>query len=523
MNLGILALSLALSANTTDDARRVSAKLDEFIAAGYTTAKVKPAALADDAAFLRRVTLDIAGRIPTVAETRKFLADTSPEKRARAVEQLLDGVGYTNHFTRVWADLLVPEAKSDVNNRFLLMPMHRWLRAKFSDNVTYDRMVRELVAMPITRRDAFEYYREAFGGGASAATPVSFYLGKLGKPDDIAAATSRLFLGVRLECAQCHDHPFGKWTRDEFWGQAAFFAGIKGPTNVFNGQLSEVSDRRELAIPNTDRVAQARFLDGKAPKWKFKTGARTTLAQWMTARDNPFFAKALVNRYWAHFFGVGLVDPVDDLVDSNPASHPELLDHLAKEFAAHDFDLKFLIKALVLSRTYQLSSRVADPAKAPPERLFARMPVRSLTGEQLYDSVGVASGNRDTTGAQQRVFGFGGPRQLFLDQFPDQERRTEHHTAIPQALTMMNGDLIANATHPDRGRTLSAVIEAPFLDTPAKVETLFLAALSRKPTPAEAARCLAHVKKATNKAGQRKAYADVFWALLNSTEFITNH
>src|SRR5262249_11274851 len=162
-------------------------------------------------------------------------------------------------------------------------------------------------SMPINRRNAMDIYQDSFRGGAGE-TPVSFYMAKLGKPDDIAASVSRLFLGVRLECAQCHDHPFGKWKRDEFWSQAAVFAGIKGPTDMFNGKLSEAADRRELAIPNTDRVAQARFLDGKAPKWKFKTGARTTYGEWMTSKGNPFFAKALANRMWDHFFGVGLVD-----------------------------------------------------------------------------------------------------------------------------------------------------------------------------------------------------------------------
>ncbi len=522
MNI-ILALSLALSANTTDEARKVASKLDEYIAAGYAKAKAKAAPLADDAAFLRRLSLDVSGRTPAVSEARKFLADTGAEKRARAAERLLDGVGYANHMSQIWLDLLLPEAKSDLQKRYLMLTMDRWLRKQLIDNVPYDKMVRQLVSMPLPRRDAMEIYQDSFRGGPGGDTPINFYLAKLGKADDIAAAVSRLFLGVRLECAQCHDHPFGKWKREEFWSQAAFFAGIKGPMDMFNGQLSEVGDRRELAIPNTDRVAQARFLDGKTPRWKFKTSARTTLADWMTAKDNPFFAKALVNRMWAHFFGVGLVDPVDDIVDDNPASHPELLDYLAKEFAAHDFDLKFLIKAIVLSRTYQLSSKVPAGEKAADTRLFARMPVKGLTGEQLYASLGVATGVPDREGMQQRVFSFGSQRQAFLDQFTEQERRTEYHTAIPQALVMMNSPLVAQATNPDQGRLLGAVVDAPYLDTAGKIETLFLAALSRKPTPAEAAKFLAHARKGGSKATERKALGDVFWALLNSTEFMFNH
>src|SRR5262249_27228579 len=195
------------------------------------------------------------------------------------------------------------------------------------------------VSMPLANRDTMRDYQAAFGGpSAGEATPVSFYMAKGNKADDLAASIVRTFLGVRLECAQCHDHPFGKWKREEVWSQAAFFAGIRGPRDPFGGgpAMSEASDRREVIIPNTDRVAQARFLDGKAPRWKFKTSARTTLADWMTAKDNPYFAKALVNRMWAHFFGVGLVGPVDDIVDDNTPAHPQLPGYLGKEFAEHD-------------------------------------------------------------------------------------------------------------------------------------------------------------------------------------------
>jgi hypothetical protein len=518
----ILALSLALGANGTDEARKVATRVDELIASGYVNAKVKPAPLADDAAFHRRLSLDLWGRIPSVPDARKFLADTSPEKRARLAERLLDGIGYSNHMTNIWLDLLLPEARSDQQKRFLLISMDRWLRRQFAENAPFDRMARDLVALPLERRSAIEYYQDTFRAGAKPS-PDSFYLAKLGKPDDLAASVARLFLGVRLECAQCHDHPFGKWKREEFWSQAAFFAGVKGPSDTFNGFLSEVSDRREIAIPNTERIAQARFLDGKSPKWKFKTGARTTYAEWLTRKDNPFFARALVNRMWAHFFGIGLVDPVDDLVEDNPASHPEVLDLLAKEFADHDFDLKFLIKAIVLTRTYQLSSKVPAGEAAPDVRLFARMPVRGLTADQLYDSILEASGTRDRSDVQQRAFSVGLPRQIFQEQFAEQERKTEHHTAIPQALAMMNSPLIAEATHPDRGRLLGAVADAPFLDARGKIEALFLATLSRKPTPAEASRLLAHVNKGGTKATERKALSDVLWALLNSTEFLFNH
>jgi Protein of unknown function (DUF1553)/Protein of unknown function (DUF1549) len=507
----------------TDDARRVADRVDQLIGATYVKERVIPAPLSSDSAFLRRVSLDIVGRIPQVSEARTFLREDSPEKRAAAVERLLDSPGYVNHFTSMWLNLLMPEATVDLQKRYMLTGVHTWLRQHFADNTSYDKIVRELVALPMRQNNVMAN----IGGstyGNDQSSPMAFYFAKSGKPDELAASVSRLFLGVRLECAQCHDHPFGKWKREEFWSQASFFAGLKGNRqgDNFYGPLTEVSDRRELTIPTTDRVAQARFLDGKMPKWKFKVSARTTLADWITAKDNPFFAKALVNRMWAHFFGTGLVEPVDDLVEDNLASHPEVLDLLAREFVAHDFDLKFLIRAITLSRTYQLSS-VNETARNSDPRLYARMQVKGLTGEQLFDSLAMASGIRDGTNFQQRLYNFGSTRGNFLERFTDQEKRTEYHTSIPQALTMMNNQVIIDATHPDRGETLGAVTSSSFMSTPAKIETLFLAALSRKPTPAEAAKFAQYVERDKSKAVQKKALSDVFWALLNSTEFKFNH
>jgi hypothetical protein len=504
-----------------DDAAKVAAKIDEHIGAGLARARIKPASLTDDATFYRRLSLDLVGRIPPSMHVRRFLNDRSPDKRRAAIDKFLDSPGYANHFSNVWRDLLLPEAISDLNRRFLVPSMERWLFKQFSENRPYDEMVRELVTLPMpTGRDEMNAFRFYQGDGAS---PMSFYLAKEGKSEDIAAATTRLFLGIRLECAQCHDHPTARWTREQFWSQAAFFGGIR-PTrrgNFFFGQLTEVADRRELAIPNTERVAQARFLDGKEPRWQYKVGARTTLAEWMTRRDNPFFAKAIVNRMWAHFFGIGLVDPVDDFGDLNPPSHPELLEELAKQFVAHDYDLKFLIRAITSSKTYQLAS--AYEGREPPERLFARMPIKGLTGEQFYDSIVQATALRDGIPRRQRFFYFGSPRQEFLDRFVAQERRTESITSIPQALTLMNNLMITNATHPDRSEALAAIVGSTFMTTNGKIEAMFMATLSRKPRTEELARFNRYVEKGGATGDRKKALSDVFWALLNSTEFALNH
>jgi hypothetical protein len=253
------------------------------------------------------------------------------------------------------------------------------------------------------------------------------------------------------------------------------------------------------------------------------------LADWMTAPENPYFARAAANRIWGQLFGVGLVDPVDDMGGDNPPSHPELLDALARAFAEHGFDRKFLIRAIVLSRAYQLTSRSTGPGTGPsagsgPDepRLFARMKERGLTAEQLYDSLAQAIGLPPEAVGPGRFSGAAGsPRGEFLQTFAgNEERPTEAQTSILQALALMNGRLVAGATHVERGRMLSAVAEAPFLDPAGRIETLFLATLSRRPTPEEAAQMMAHLEGA---ADQRKALSDVFWALLNSPEFLLNH
>jgi hypothetical protein len=510
-------------AKAPDDAEQLAAAIDRLIEARLKQEGARPAPPADDGAFLRRLSLDVVGRVPPVAEARRFLREGAPDKRRRELERLLDSPGYAKHFTNVWRDLLLPEANADFQRRYLVPGVEGWLRRHFSDNTPYDKMVRELITLKVASgRDAMLEFQEFYRGGGGDS-PIGFYLAKEGKPENLAASTARLFLGVRLECAQCHDHPFGGWTRDEFWGQAAFFAGIKGPRgNFYFGQLREVADRRELPIPGTERVAQARFLDGKEPRWKYKVSAREALADWMTAKDNPYFARTAVNRMWGHFFGVGLVDPVDDFNDDNPPSHPELLDELARQFVAHNYDFKFLVRAITLSKAYQRSS--AYPSADRPEvRLFACMPVKGLSPEQLYDSILEATRTRDNVPFARRAFVFGAPGQEFMQKFTAQERRTDYQTSIPQALAMMNSGLVSAATHPTKSELLAAVNEAPFMTTAGRVEALFLATLCRKPTAEEADKLVKYVDKGGAAGDKKKALADVYWVLLNSSEFMFNH
>jgi hypothetical protein len=502
------------------DAQALADRIDQILSASWKEKGVKPAALADDAEFLRRLYLDLAGRIPDVQEVRKFLDDKSADKRQRMVEMLLSerSALYVSHFTNVWRSLMVPQTNNQ-QLQGLAQGLDNWLKIQLRDNVGYDQLVRDVLTTPVS------FTRGANPQQFNQPSPRVFYQANENRPENLAAATSRLFLGVKLECAQCHDHPFAKWSRKQFWEYAAFFAGVQGqgPNPAF-GQVQEKPDLREIGIPGTDKKVEARFLDGKDPEWQGGGSARATLAQWMTRPDNPFFARAAVNRMWAHFFGTGIIDPVDEPSDDNPPSHPELLDVMAKQFADHKFDLKFLIRAITYSKVYQLSSKLSDESQDDP-RTFSRMALKGLTAEQLFDSLAEATRYRETFQGNQRQFGFNTARAEFLNKFANHsDKRTEYQTSILQALSLMNGKFIEDATSVERSGTLAAVIDSPFFDTPEKqIETLFLSSLSRKPRPEEMVRFVKYVNSGGPTGDSKKALADVFWALLNSTEFILNH
>jgi hypothetical protein len=528
----LLVGSDALAAASDKDVAALAAKIDQALAAGWDANKVQPAAPASESEFVRRVYLDLAGRIPSPTEVRQFLNDKRPDKRGRLVVQLLDGPRYVTHFANVWRALLLPETTSSLQVRFLAGGFESWLRNQLQQNKPYDAMVRELLTVPMNGQG-----RNPFGQPGGQPSPIAFYLAKDVKPENLAAATSRLFLGVKIECAQCHNHPFAEWKREQFWGFAAFFAGLQRQgQGDFVAAARETADRRELTIPGTERVVQATFLDGKEPQWKSKTSARATLAEWMTSKDNPYFARAAVNRMWGYFFGTGIVDPIDEMVGGeHTPSHPELLDELARQFAAHDFDLKFLIRAITSSRAYQLGSVATHESQDDPHQ-FARMPLRGLSAEQLFDSIAQATGYREAGNNNPRFIGNPGVRGRFITEFTNvSDKATEVQTSILQALAMMNGQVTAAATDLENSETLSALLDAPFMDTTERVETLYLMTLSRQPTPKELSRMVKYVEgggsagdspeaTSTDKDKHYKqALADVFWILLNSGEFFLNH
>jgi hypothetical protein len=509
----------------------VASAIDRHIAARWTEESVQPAAPSDDAEFLRRTYLNIVGRIPTASEAQQFLEENGAGKRRRLVDGLLASAAYPTHLADMLRSAIVPEANAD---QFLLQQserFERWLRTRLAENVGYDRIVTELLT-----------------GGPRDADSGFYYVAKGNKPENLAAGVSRVFLGVRIECAQCHNHPFAKWRREQFWQLAAFFAGVQPEPGAV------VADRElaELPIPGTEKKVSARFLDGEDPKWSaIGLNPRVVLADWITARRNPYFARAAANRIWAQLMGTGLVDPVDDFDESNPPSHPEILDLLADEFARHKYDVSFLIRAICASRTYQLSSPQTDPRQSN-RRLFARAPVKGLTPAELAASLSLAIGESeepapmepglpvaDGNSSQLRIL----VMELFKNENAD---AVDSETTILQALALMNSSVIDASTAPGRGGTLVALLDAPFLDTAGRIETLYLCTLSRRPTPEEAKRLLNYVERGgahtaskpklgnvfqqmitTDKSKTRSdreiALGDVFWALLNSSEFLTNH
>lgn len=513
----VFMMPVAISAQGKSSAE-LAATIDRLIEAKWAGAQ--PAPPADDADFLRRLSLDLIGRIPRVSEVRAFLDDSASDKRARKIDELLASNAHVVSLGSYWKDALIP---ANTNQAFALQnpQLKSWLEKKVRDNAPYDKLAHEIIAGPSFF--PFERVRPAVAMPAQPSpAATAFYQASEFKPENIAANISRQFLGVRLECAQCHDHPFASWKRKQFWELAAFFPPQPGQPRIINNKVEAPVPPKvgEIKIPNTEQIVQARFMDGSAATFGDQTIPRTLLADWVVSAKNPYFARNAVNRLWAHFYGYGLAEPMDDEPnDENPISHPELLNELAQQFVANNYDVKHLIRAFVATKTYQRSSLQTHPSQTDG-RLWARMSVRGLSAEQMYDSLVVAVGFRPVGNPVQNPFV--GPRVDFMNRFASQERKIEKQTSILQALMMMNGKFVNDATSLSAGNTLGAVIDSPFLTTPQKIETLFLATLSRMPRPDEMERFESYVARGGAMNDPNAALSDVFWTLLNTIEFAAN-
>jgi len=398
-----------------------------------------------------------------------------------------------------------------------------WLWQHIAENTPYDQFVREIITT------------EGIGSAApapilnSASNPSAFFAVRELKPESLATGTSRAFLGVRLDCAQCHDHPFDKWKQDQFWNLAAFYSGFQQP--AADGQPAEMmvatredKTARSIRVPSTGETVPAIFLSGVEPKWTSNDSPRNVLADWITSPDNPWFAKMAANRLWAQFMGQGIVQPIDDFSDSNPPSHPEILQLLADQLAAHEFDLRFLIRAITATRAYQTSSIQTHASQADPA-MFARAPLRGLTPEQFFDSLAEAVGFYQPYRTDNPfVLDDNSARARFLDLYRDDaESPLQRETTILQALAMMNGQFISDATSIERSQTLRAVSDFPLMNDEDRLETLFLATLSRKPTEEEKNDLIQYIQNGGATKNTEQALSDIFWALLNSSEFLLNH
>jgi hypothetical protein len=491
-------------------------KIDAHIAAAQAKAEVKPLGPADPSTFFRRLHLDMVGKIPTLIDIADWVDDGDPDKLWDWIDRLgcLDGPTYGRHFASVFRAHILTGANQQ--GQTFGPPLEGWLRERLEAGTGYDAIVRDLLA---PRAEMMQN---------NSASPAAFYIGAENKPENLAGAASRVFLGVKIECAQCHAHPTAEWSRKQFWEFAAFFAGTQQNFNRFqpNGvvQAPPPSTVRELKIPGSDDVVKAKFLTGEEPKWKTDEPTRNVLANWMTSRQNPYFAKATADFVFSYFFGVSLLEPIIEPSDDSPITHPELLDDMARAFVEENFDLKFLIRAIIHTDAYQRASAGGAAPDKDDYVLFTRMPVRGLSPEQLYDSFIEATmgpgGHAEPNYAPQN-FNFRQPgniRAEFLSRFASTERRHESQTSILQALFMMNGNTVAEKL---RNNSEIGTIATRTVSTEQRLRTLFLMTLSRPPRPAEMSRLTAYV----NEGGpdQRERLGDIYWALLNSAEFRLNH
>lgn len=494
----------------------LTSRVDNELATQWQKNGIRPVEGASDAEFMRRVYLDLTGRVPAVSEAHEFFDDTSPNRRELLVDRLLDDRDHATHMAALWRAVLLP-AEVDLNRLGGTQKFEEWLADRFAAKEPYDKIVSDLLLAE---------------GRLADSGPLLFYAALKMNPEELAAKTSRAFLGVRLECAQCHDHKFEDISQHDFWSFAAFFARIsrpQGKMDVASNVLAvRDNERGDVQIPNSKEIVPPRlpldqnYLD-ESPGGPSR---RKRLVEWLTSPNNEQFSKAAVNRVWAQLFGRGLVEPVDDMRPANEPIAPKVLDTLSRDFAASHFDLRRLMRALVLTKTYQLSSRSQD--NDPSRTLnFAQMNIKSFTAEQLYDCIAVATQKSKVVGATPNVSGlerFGDTsRQAFVDQFRAPiDAVTDYHAGIPQALTLMHGGLIQNATDLRTSGLLSS-LDAPFFTDEQRLETLFLSTLSRRPEAAEREEMLKSISAAKSDGDRQRALGDVLWALLNSAEFTFNH
>lgn len=505
--------------------------VDEHVWGRLRELRMTPAVLCDDSTFVRRAYLDLLNQLPTAAEARTFVTDSRADKRARLIDQLLTRPEFAAAWALKWSDLLRNEEKT--LDRKGVQAFHHWIEQSIAAGKPIDQFVRELIAAR---------------GSTYMSPPANFYRA-LRDPVSRGEAAAQVFLGVRLQCAKCHNHPFERWTQDDYYGWSDLFARIeykilendrhdRNDSHEFDGeQIVWMARSGDIQNPRTGKPAEPRLLGAAAQPADDAHDRLELLAVWATAKDNRFFARAQVNRIWFHLMGRGIVEPIDDFRDTNPPTNPPLLAALADDFVAHDFDLRHIIRAIMNSRAYQLSS-VPNATNADDERNFSHAAVRRLSAEQLLDAMHQVAGvppkfNGYPAGVRAgEVPGVlpararGGPSMddHFLTVFGKPPRllscecERSTGTTLGQAFQMISGPLVNELLARDEGRIARLVAEGRTADE--QVEELFWTALVRPPSAEERASTVEFLGQATDR---RKALEDIAWGLVNAKEFVLRH
>jgi hypothetical protein len=490
--------------------------VDKHVFAKLKMLSIPPADLCTDQEFVRRAYLDLCGILPTAAEVKAFLTNAD---RAKLIDTLLDRPEYADFWTLKWSDVLRSSRKT-----IQVKGIHvyqKWLHTHLTRNTPFDQMVRELLTA---------------NGSTFANPPANFY--RIARdPQNLAETTAQLFFGIRMQCAKCHNHPFERWTQDDYYSMAAFFARVKqkkdagqpGPNPKEAGGEIIYSDRAgEVVQPRTGKTMPPKFMGGAVATVPPGKDRREVLADWLTSAGNPFFAKSVVNRVWFHVVGRGIVDPVDDFRDSNPSANDALLDALAQDFVAHKFDLKYLIRVIMNSLTYQLSTQTNDFNK-DDNKYFSHAVTRLLTAEQLLDAICTATDLPEKypglpLGTRAVQLPDGEVNHVFLKTFGQPARELacecerEGDSNLAQALQLINGPTINEKLRNPNNRL--GKLLANKLPDKDMLNELYLTTLSRVPATGEVQASLDHVNKSADK---RKAWEDLQWALLNSKEFLFRH
>lgn len=485
--------------------------IDKLVADKLRKLRIAPSEICDDATFLRRVFIDIIGLPPTPEDYAKFMASTEPDKRAKLIDELLERKEFAEIWVSQWAELLQIRSSNTVSYKSMFL-YYNWLADKIQKNTPMDEMVRELLSA---------------NGGTFKNPATNFYqttTDRLLLTENVA----QVFMGMRIQCAQCHDHPFDRWTQNEYYEFASFFSQIGRKRGedyreliVFN------SGGGEVRHPVDNRVMQPRFLGGEAPDVKGKD-RREVLANWLASSDNPWFATSFANRVWSHFMGVGIVEPVDDFRVSNPASNPELLEELGKRFTDGNYDLKALVRDICNSRTYQRAT-TRNESNAGDERNFSHALVRRIKAESLLDSISQVTDTKDKfrglpLGSRAVQIADGGNSTYFLTTFGRATRETpcscevKMEPTLSQALHLLNGET-SNAKINQGGLIPKILAEAKTPEE--RIKALYIRCLSREPTPEEIEKLSPPLAGDGKEATE--AMGDLFWALLNSREFLFNH